>query len=196
MVGRGIVAIRLRNEAPEPNPAPATDRPPSFDAIYERYFDFVWASTNRFGIEPHEMEDVVQDVFIVIHAKLHTLQNPDALRSWIYGIVRRTASNHRRSKGTHANALASNRESESPAPTPLEQAELSAQRQLLASLLDELDEPKREIFVLVEIHELSVPEVAELLGIPLNTAYSRLRHARQAFELAIARREAQGQETS
>jgi RNA polymerase sigma-70 factor (ECF subfamily) len=64
----------------------------------------------------------------------------------------------------------------------------SAAVRLLASLLDELDEPKREIFTLIEVDELSVPEAADVLGIPLNTAYSRLRAARQAFEAALLRR--------
>jgi len=61
---------------------------------------------------------------------------------------------------------------------------------LLMSLLDQLEVPKREIFALVDVEDLSVPEAAELLGIPLNTAYSRLRVARQNFEAALARHEA------
>jgi RNA polymerase sigma-70 factor (ECF subfamily) len=79
-------------------------------------------------------------------------------------------------------------------PTPLEQAETNAELQLLASLLAELDEPKRDMFTLVELEELSVPEAAEILEIPLNTAYSRLRLARQAFEAALARHEARAGE--
>jgi RNA polymerase sigma-70 factor (ECF subfamily) len=75
-------------------------------------------------------------------------------------------------------------------PTPLENTERNAERQLLMRLLSELDEPKREVFTLVDVHELSVPEAAEALGIPLNTAYSRLRVARQSFEMALARYEA------
>ncbi len=192
MAGRGPEAVGLfRGEAPGPTPTPEPAQVPSFQAVYETYFDFVWASAHRFGIEPPEMEDLVQDVFIVIHSRVHTLQNPQALRSWIYGIVRRTASNYRRAKSTHARPSShdSSRD-ESPDPTPLEQTERNAKRELLVSLLNQLDEPKREIFALVEIHELSVPEAAELLGIPLNTAYSRLRAARQGVEVAVARHEA------
>jgi RNA polymerase sigma-70 factor (ECF subfamily) len=58
-------------------------------------------------------------------------------------------------------------------------------------LLDDLDEAKREVFVLAELQELTVPEIAQSIGIPVNTAYSRLRAARQAFEEALARRAAQ-----
>ena len=61
---------------------------------------------------------------------------------------------------------------------------------LLWSLLAELDEPKREVFMMVELDELTVPEAADILEIPVKTAYSRLRAARQAFEEALARRAA------
>ena len=76
-------------------------------------------------------------------------------------------------------------------PTPFDLTEQNAQVQLLWSLLDELDEAKREVFAMAELDELTVPEIAEILEIPLNTAYSRLRAARQAFEAALSRRNAQ-----
>jgi RNA polymerase sigma-70 factor (ECF subfamily) len=171
---------------------------PSFQDVYHEYVDFVWASGVRFGVVPNEMDDLVQDIFMVIHSKLHTLENPQALRSWIYGVVRRTASNHRRTKKAYAVPATPDQwvpEHESHGPTPLEETERKAQRELLTFLLNQLDEPKREVFALVEIHELSVPEAAEALGIPLNTAYSRLRVARQCFEAAVARHEASGKGT-
>jgi RNA polymerase sigma-70 factor (ECF subfamily) len=143
------------------------------------------------------MDDLVQEVFIVIHAKLASLEKPEALRSFIYGVVRRTVSTHRRAKRARpvAGLTASiGPEAVSHSPTPLEQTESNAELQLLARLLEELDEPKREVFALVELEELTVPEAAEVLEIPLNTAYSRLRLARQAFEAALARHHARSGE--
>jgi RNA polymerase sigma-70 factor (ECF subfamily) len=137
------------------------------------------------------MDDLVQEVFIVIHAKLEGLDKPAALRSWIYGVVRRTASNHRRALRNQTTAVVSSssyEEAVSHEPTPFEHLKNHAELQFLASLLTELDEPKREIFAMVELDELTVPEAAEVLEIPLNTAYSRLRSARQAFEAAVSRR--------
>ncbi|HEU5074208.1 MAG TPA: sigma factor-like helix-turn-helix DNA-binding protein, partial [Polyangiaceae bacterium] len=64
----------------------------------------------------------------------------------------------------------------------------SARLELLSSLLAGLTDVKREVFILAELEEMSVPEIAAALDIPLNTAYSRLRHARQEFEAALARR--------
>lgn len=166
---------------------------PSFQAVYRKYFGFVWSSARRLGVEPAAIDDLVQEIFIVIHAKLDTLERPEALRSWIYSVVRRTVSTHRRAKRAQPLGLEGSVEAPSHAPTPHEQIESSQELQLLQSLLAELDEPKREVFALVELEELSVPEVADALEIPVNTAYSRLRAARQAFEAALARHEARQQ---
>jgi RNA polymerase sigma-70 factor (ECF subfamily) len=172
---------------------------PSFQSVYRQYFDFVWSTARRLGVEPESMDDLVQEVFIVIHAKLDSLEKPEALRSFIYGVVRRTVSTHRRARRSRpAPGLTGSvgPEAVSRSPTPLEQTEANAQLQLLAKLLDELDEPKREVFALVELEELTVPEAAEALEIPLNTAYSRLRLAREAFAAALSRHHARTREGS
>jgi RNA polymerase sigma-70 factor (ECF subfamily) len=183
-------------DAADRNVSPLASTLPSFQAIYRDYFDFVWSSAARLGVEPSAVDDLVQEVFIVIHEKLHTLENPAALRSWIYGIVRRTASGHRRARRSQTNAgieLSQQEQTLPPPPTPLDQTERNADLQLVARLLEQLDESKREVFALVELDGLKVPEVAEMLEIPLNTAYSRLRLARQAFEAALQRHHARSQ---
>ena len=163
-----------------------------FVSIYGQYFDFVWSLVRRFGVSSDAADDVVQNVFIVIHSRLHTLRQPEALRSWIYGIVRRTVSDYRRSQRARlasGHALASQVDAPWVA-TPFDLAEQNEKVKLLFSLLEDLDEPKREVFMMVELDELTVPEVAEILQIPLNTAYSRLRAARRAFERALTRHSA------
>lgn len=183
---------------PNADPAFSASPVPTFQDIYKRYFDFVWASTRHLGVAGDAIDDVVQDVFIVIHTKLSTLQRPEALRSWIYGIVRRTVSDHRRSRRTRDAArarLGAELKSSYPSqPSPLDLAETNAELELLESVLAELDEPKREVFVMVEILEMTVPEVVQALEIPLNTAYSRLRMARQSFDEALAKREVRNEE--
>jgi RNA polymerase sigma-70 factor, ECF subfamily len=173
-------------------------RVPSLQTIYKEYFDFVWSSARHLGATGDAIDDVVQDVFIVIHSRLATLQRPDALRSWIYGIVRRTVSDYRRSRRTRDAAgarLGAELKSSQPSqPSPFDMAERNAELELLESVLAELDEPKREIFVMVEVLEMTVPEVVQALEIPLNTAYSRLRLARQSFEEVLAKHEARDEE--
>ena len=163
-----------------------------FESIYREYFDFVWSCVRRLGVAPAATDDVVQDVFIVIHARLHSLERPEALRSWIYGVVRRVVSDHHRSRCVRL-ALGATLAAQPAAawpPTPSDLAEQNDDVKLLWKLVQELDEPKREVFTMVELDELSVPEVAEILGIPLNTAYSRLRAAREEFEDVLARHSA------
>jgi RNA polymerase sigma-70 factor, ECF subfamily len=164
-----------------------------FESIYNQYFDFVWSSVRRLGVSPAATDDVVQEVFIVIHSRLHTLEQPQALRSWIYGIVRRTVSGHhraRRVKEASGAAFAAEPNAQPLPPTPLDLVEQNDKVKLLFTLLEDLDEPKREVFTMAELDELTVPEIAEILEIPLNTAYSRLRAARQSFEEALVRHSA------
>lgn len=180
------------------DPDTSTFPVPTLQTIYKEYFTFVWSSARHLGATGDAIDDVVQDVFIVIHHKLATLQRPESLRSWIYGIVRRTVSDYRRSRRTRDAAgarLGAEYKSRQPSqPSPLEMAERSAELELLESVLSELDETKREVFVMVEVLEMTVPEVVQALEIPLNTAYSRLRLARQSFEEVLARHEARDEE--
>ena len=182
----------------DPGPDISVFAVPNLQTIYKEYFDFVWSSARHLGATGDAIDDVVQDVFIVIHHKLATLQRPEALRSWIYGIVRRTVSDYRRSRRTRDAAgarLGAEYKSSRPSqPSPLDMAERNAELELLESVLAELDETKREVFVMVEVLEMTVPEVVQALEIPLNTAYSRLRLARQSFEDALARHEARDEE--
>lgn len=161
----------------------------AFLAIYYRYFNFVWSSAKYMNVAADALDDVVQEVFVVIHSRLYTLQNQEAMRSWIFGIVRRKVSAHHRAHRARTGLEARWALSRTAAPeTPLHHAERSAKIELLASLLAELDEAKREVFVAAELQEMSVPEIAAALEIPLNTVYSRLRAARQLFEERLAQR--------
>jgi len=167
---------------------------PPFHTVYAKYFDFVWATARRLGVDSAAIDDVVQEIFIAVHGSISTLQRPDALKSWVYSVARRTISNHHRAvraRGGKGSTVVDH-ELESHQPTPFEVTQKNADLQLLANLLAELDEPKREVFALVELEEMTVPEVAEALEIPVNTAYSRLRAARLAFEAAVARHDARG----
>lgn len=166
----------------------------SFESIYQQYFEFVWSSTRRLGVSVAAMDDVVQEIFMVIHSKIQTLRQPESLRSWIYGVVRRRVSEHhraRRSREASGVALAMQADLDHvPPPTPLDLAERSSRANLLWSVLEEIDWPKREVFMLAELDEMTAPEIAEALQIPLNTVYSRLRAARIAFEEGRKRRAA------
>jgi RNA polymerase sigma-70 factor (ECF subfamily) len=199
MMTRGPAAPGAPVETPEASPEQDSLGLvlPSFTSIYAQYFAFVWSSARRLGVKRDAMDDVVQEIFMVIYRKLDSLRQPQSLRSWIYGIARRTVSGYHRSRRSHDvsdPALAHQVSTQPDAlPTPLELAEQNEEAKVLWELLGEIDPPKREVLVLVEIEGMTAPEVAEALEIPLNTAYSRLRAGRIAFEAALARRTLRGE---
>jgi RNA polymerase sigma-70 factor (ECF subfamily) len=164
---------------------------PPFRSVYQDYFDFVWSCARRLGVPPDAIDDVVQEIFIVVHGRLKTLERPASLRSWLYSVVRRTVSTYHRGRHTrnaHESPTAVIDDSASPMqPSPLDLAVLSDELKLLWRLLAALDPPKREVLILAELEEMTAPEIAEAVGIPLNTAYSRLRIARQEFNELVAR---------
>lgn len=160
---------------------------PSLAEIYDRHVAMVWRTLRALGVDEAAVDDAVQDVFIVVHRKLGQFEGRSALSTWIYGIARRVASQYRRRRRVDGDPARLAREVE-PGPSPREDVERRQAARLVMELLAELDEDKREVFVLMELEQLPAPVVAELLGIPVNTAYSRLRLARARFEAALARR--------
>ncbi len=133
----------------------------------------------RLGVPTADLEDVTQEVFLVVHRQLPTFAGRSSLRTWIFGICTRTASNYQRKAYRRRERATAEPPTESAADDPhrnLAQRERAAW--LLAALAD-LPEPQRQVFVLYELEDLSMPEVARVVGCPLSTAYSRLRSGRQ-----------------
>ncbi len=168
-----------------------------FDAIYDEHFAFAWRTARRMGVPESAAEDVVQDAFLVMHRRLGDYDGHTPVRAWLLGILQRVVADHRRTyrrKDSHLVPHEVDRDGaemlRSAGPSPLDQAEQAEALQLVVSLLDELDHDKREVLALAQIEELSVPEIAECLGLNVNTVYGRLRAARQAFDAAYARHRA------
>jgi RNA polymerase sigma-70 factor (ECF subfamily) len=152
---------------------------PSLREIFDEYSAFVWRALRHLGIREADLADVCQEVFVTVHRKLGDFEGRSSLRTWLYGICLRTASDHRRRAHVRREVLVDEiPASSAPAdqPATIERQQLRAR---LLALLDTLDEDKRNIFVLYEIEELPMREVAEIIGCPLQTAYSRLHAARR-----------------
>jgi RNA polymerase sigma-70 factor (ECF subfamily) len=154
--------------------------------VYDAHGDYVWRCLRSLGVAPSQLDDAVQDVFVVVHQKLADFDGACALRTWLYAIVIRVA---RRYRSQLARSFREQESSEAPDPRCSECALESRQALLVArGALAELDDDKREVFVLVEVEQMSAPEAALVLGIPVNTVYSRLRLARLAFTAKLQRR--------
>lgn len=164
----------------------ATGSVPDFDALYRACFPSIWKTLGRLGVPSAQLDDVAQEVFLLIHRKLGELRDPARVRAWTTAFAVRAASDVRRQlrrRGT-SEELSETLVAVSEADAGLTRREgLELLQQVLSKLSDEL----REVFVLVELEELSGPEVADALGLNLNTVYSRLRLARVAFNEEIAK---------
>jgi RNA polymerase sigma-70 factor (ECF subfamily) len=168
---------------------------PTFDAVYDRYIDFVWRSARRLGVDPASVEDVVQEVFVAVHRKLDAFERRSSLKTWLFSIVLHVIRHHRRTvrrKDAPTVSLVPADLDALPAPgrSGLASAETSDGLRLLDQLLLQLDDEKREVFVLASVEEMTVPEIAEVLGENINTVYSRLRTARREFEQVLSRHRA------
>jgi len=152
-----------------------------FVACYRDEFAFVWRALLRLGVARSECDDAAQDVFVTAHRRWPTLRDTTRRRAWLFGIVRRVAWRHRRTRERRERRIAA------LVHAPVLRVELDeelARREAwaaLAEFLDVLDEEKRAAFVLGELEELGRGEIGDALGINPNTAYSRLQAARRSF---------------
>jgi RNA polymerase sigma-70 factor (ECF subfamily) len=170
----GRSALHVRSEAAVP----------SFDDVYTDHFAFVWRILRTLGVPEAGLDDAAQDVFVVVHRRLPEFEGRAAITTWLFAIARRVASSHRRKQG-RTEALDEEPAGAADTFAAFSRAQAAA---TVMQILDTMDEDKRIVFALVELEQLSVPEVARLLDLNLNTAYSRLRLARHAFEQAVRAR--------
>jgi RNA polymerase sigma-70 factor (ECF subfamily) len=154
--------------------------------VYETHFDFVWRSARRLGVPEAVLDDVVQDVFVTVYRRLGEFEGRSQLRTWIFGILRHTVGDLRRTQRRKPTESLGD-EPLDARPGPHEAAVRDESTRLLSRLLDELDDDQRDVFVLAELEQMSAPEIASALDVNVNTVYSRLRAARQEFEAALKR---------
>jgi RNA polymerase sigma-70 factor (ECF subfamily) len=171
--------------------------PLDFDALYEDHFGLVWRTARRLGVPTAAADDVVQDVFLVVHRRLGDYDGQTPPKRWLLGITTKVVADHRRTYWRKDSRVVPHEVDRdgvethvSLRPAPNEEAEQSEALRLVSSLLDEIDADKREVLVLSQFEEMSAPEIAELLGLNVNTVSARLRAARQAFDAAYARHRA------
>ncbi len=160
---------------------------PAFEAAYRAEFSYVWHSLRRLGIDDRDLEDLTHDVFMVAHRRFEEYDSSRPIRPWLFGIALRLVS-HFRARAHHAREVftdAPHVHDESAAPD--EVASARQQRSILFAALAGLSPEKQSVFVMHDLNGHNMPEVAQALAIPLNTAYSRLRLARADLVDAIVR---------
>jgi RNA polymerase sigma-70 factor (ECF subfamily) len=184
-VTRGPHALAERAEKSGVNPYSSMD----FRAIYERWFDEVSRWIRALGGPEADREDLVQDVFLVVHRRLPEFHG-DNLPGWLYRIARHRVRDFRRLVWVKHFLFGSVPLSDSLAKegaSPAETLETNQKCAMLERLLDKLTESERTALVLFEIDGYSGEEIAEILGVPPNTVWSRIYRARKKLNAWLAK---------
>jgi RNA polymerase sigma-70 factor, ECF subfamily len=158
--------------------------PNRFTVTYASHFGDVYRFLRRLGVRPRDLEDVCHEVFLVFHRKMDRMIAGVTERAFLLGIASRSAADYRRLKRHSLVELDAG--GVAPRETTTGNPEvLYALRHDLEASLERLADERRAVLVMHELEGLSAPEMATVLGIPLNTVYSRIRLARADFERAV-----------
>lgn len=171
------------------------DRERLFRAIYEAHSSFVWRNLRRLGVSDADIEDKLQEVFVVAHRRWEEfVDRGRGPRAWLFQIALRVASDARRHRRRHPidpdGGVAQDRQSvDAPQAAAIDKQQAL---DLLDRALSVIDMGRRAVLVLHEIEQMTAPEIARTLDIPLNTVYSRLRVARMELEEELRRLDGKG----
>jgi RNA polymerase sigma-70 factor, ECF subfamily len=158
-----------------------------FRRLFDDNASYVWSSLRRLGVPEKDRDDLTQEVFMTVHALLDDYDRARPFRPWAFGIAYRVALRHRRklARGRESPDVADQVADDAPSA---DDALVSKEtRELVQAAIGAIEIHRRAVFILKEIDGIGVPEIAEALALPLNTAYSRLRLARDDFRGAVKR---------
>ena len=157
---------------------------PQFRELFRAHAPFVWRVLRRHGVPEPDLEDVCQEVFVVVHRRLPSFEGRSTLRTWIYEIARRSALAHARRRDSQPTSGAATDAACLVAETLSPEARLQRGQALswLQAALARLNDEQREAFVLYELEELTLAEVAEAQGCAVNTVHYRIHKARETLK--------------
>lgn len=156
-----------------------------FRAIYRAELPHLYNTLKRLGVDPNDLEDLAHEVLMTAYQRLCTFDPARPIRPWLFGIAYRKVSDFRQKAHFRREVMGTTLESEDQAPSALSAVQARQDRELVLRALQVLELEPRAIFVMHEIDGYPIPQVATALEIPLNTAYSRLRTAREKFADAV-----------
>jgi RNA polymerase sigma-70 factor (ECF subfamily) len=156
--------------------------------IYEEHARFVWLSLQRLGVRHADLDDLAHDVFVVAHRRLDSFDGSSRMTTWLFGICMRVAANYRRRRqNSYEIPTGLSGQNKLAAVVPVDELLVLRERRLLAeTVLAQLVLGQRAVFVMYEIEALPCAEIAELLGLPIGTVYSRLHAARKQIEKLVS----------
>jgi RNA polymerase sigma factor (sigma-70 family) len=167
--------------------APKRALPQRFSTLYRTHYDFVWRCALRLGADPADVDDVVQETFVIALRRLDEFTDEGAAMpsTWLFTILRNVLRNHARGRHRHTRKQQAYAEFGDERRVEAGEVERMLGIALLDRFLGSLDPDRRSVFVLAELEGHDSRAVGEALGINPNTARTRLRAARKAFAEAF-----------
>jgi RNA polymerase sigma-70 factor (ECF subfamily) len=159
----------------------------NFRAVFDDHREFVQRILRMHGLPARDLADARQEVFLVVHRRWSSYDPSRPLRPWLHGICHRVANARRRSARRRPELLGLELESVDPRPSPFDAAVTSEAKAIARRAIDAIPRGRRGVFVMSAWEERPMPEIARAMGIPLDTAYARLRLARRDFERQLTR---------
>lgn len=160
---------------------------PRFVEVFRAEHRGVATLLRRLGVHPGDVEDVTQELFLTVHRKWAEYDPARPARPWLRGFAVRVAADYRQSARVRRERSDDAIDPTDERPRADDQLVDHERRRLVLEALDALSPDRRDVMVLIDLEESTAPEAAEALGIPLNTAYSRLREARKDFAAEVRR---------
>ena len=160
---------------------------PDLGAIFDEHFDYVWVVLRHLGVPEADLEDVVHEVFLKVHGRLADYDPERPMKPWLFGFAYRVAFGRGRLARNRIELLGVPVEAVDPVSAADDQVAASQDRALLEAALETVEPDRRTVLLLHDVDEVPVPAIAGELGIPVNTAYSRLRLARANLAAAMTR---------
>jgi RNA polymerase sigma-70 factor (ECF subfamily) len=152
----------------------------------------VWRSLRRLGVPVSDLEDATQEVFLVVFRRWESYEDRSTPRAWLYAVCLRVCLTHRRRLRRRRELPSVEPPELSVEPTQVRHVELAEAMELGEELLALLPEKQRTVFLLYEVEHMTVAEIAESLGCPEQTAYARLRKARERVLAEVRRAQRRG----
>jgi RNA polymerase sigma-70 factor (ECF subfamily) len=166
--------------------ATASDSRQRFTALFRAEYGYVWGTLRRLGVSERDVEDVAHELFLHVYGKFDDYDPARPPRPWLFAFTYRAAKDYRK-LARHRVEVMDERDAPNSTPTAEQALEQMDDARLVAEALATLDFDRRTVLIAFEMGDLPMKTIAETMGIPLFTAYSRLRLAREDFRIAIER---------
>lgn len=157
------------------------------ERLYAEHAEFVWRSLQHLGVRAADLEDLLQEVFIVVHRKLPEFEGQSRVTTWLFGICLRVAARQRRRAWFRLEFQTAEVPERVEERTPEDHVAEEQRSRVFERALGRLSLEQRAVFVLFELEGKSCQDIAELVGAPLGTVYSRLHHARRDIRKSLTK---------